>query len=136
MAPDTPAARAILLIDDDAEIRTLLRELLTAEGYVVHVARDGQHGLHVLDRIDVPDLILLDYKMPVMDGKQFLTAMRWVARLKTVPVVILSAHTREWSGARLEVADVLSKPIDVDLLLRTVARLCGSATTAPPRSAD
>jgi DNA-binding response OmpR family regulator len=62
--------RSILLIDDDANIRMALREFLMEAGFVVHVAREGQHALHVLDKIDPPDLILLDYKMPVMDGKQ------------------------------------------------------------------
>jgi CheY-like chemotaxis protein len=116
--------RTILLIDDDADIRMTLRDFLLAEGFVVHTARDGQHGLHVLEKIDVPDVILLDYKMPVMDGKQFLTMMRSVPRLQTIPVVILSAATREWSGAHLEVEEVLSKPVDVEVLLAIVDRIC------------
>ena len=62
--------------------------------------------------------------------------MRRLPRLTTTAVVILSAHSREWSGARLEVADVLTKPIDPDLLIATVARVCARATTAPPRNAD
>lgn len=101
-----------------------LRDFLMGEGFVVHTARDGQHGLHVLEKIDVPDLILLDYKMPVMDGKQFLTAMRSEPRLQNIPVVILSAATREWSGAHLEVEEVLSKPVDLEVVLATVNRIC------------
>jgi len=116
--------RSILLLDDDADIRMTLRDFLMAEGFVVHTARDGQHGLHVLEKIEVPDLILLDYKMPVMDGKQFLSMMRSVPRLQTIPVVILSAATREWSGAHLEVEEVLSKPVDLEVLLATVNRIC------------
>src|SRR5205085_2821041 len=92
--------------------------------FVVHVARTGQHGLQVLEKIDVPDVILLDYKMPVMDGKQFLAAMRSVPRLQNIPVVILSAATREWSGALLEVEEVLTKPVDLEVLLATVSRIC------------
>src|SRR5439155_25022006 len=68
--------RSILLVDDDADLRLALRDFLTAEKFVVHTARDGQHALHVLDKIDPPNLILLDYKMPIMDGKQFLSTMR------------------------------------------------------------
>ena len=90
----------------------------------MHLAREGQHALHLLDKIDPPDLILLDYKMPVMDGKQFLAQMRSNPRLQTIPVVILSAATREWSGAHLEVEEVLAKPIDLEVLLRTVNRIC------------
>lgn len=116
--------RSILLLDDDAEIRMALRDFLMDEGFVVHTARDGQHGLHLLEKIDVPDLILLDYKMPVMDGKQFLTMMRSVPRVQSIPVVILSAATREWSGAHLEVEEVLSKPVDLEVLLKTVTRIC------------
>ena len=114
--------RCILLIDDDADTRRSLREFLTGEGFLVHTARDGQHALNVLDRIQ-PDLILLDYKMPVMDGKQFLSVMRRTPKIATIPVVILSAATREWSGANLEVVDVLTKPVDLDLLLATVGRI-------------
>lgn len=116
--------RSILLLDDDADIRMTLRDFLMEESFVVHTARDGQHGLHVLEKIDMPDLILLDYKMPVMDGKQFLTAMRSEPRVQNIPVVILSAATREWSGAHLEVEEVLSKPVDLEVLLQTVNRIC------------
>jgi CheY-like chemotaxis protein len=115
--------RSILLIDDDADTRMTIRDFLTGEGLVVHTARDGQHALHVLEKMEIPDLILLDYKMPVMDGKQFLSVMRRTPRLQNIPVVILSAATREWSGAHLEVVDVLSKPIELDVLLSTVTRV-------------
>jgi CheY-like chemotaxis protein len=115
-----PAMRSILIVDDDADTRVSLREFLVRDGFVVHTARDGQHALHVLDRIAPPDLILLDYKMPVMDGKHVLTTIRRNPRLESVPVVLLSAATREWSGAHLEVVDVLSKPVDPDVLLNTV----------------
>jgi len=114
--------RSILLVDDDADTRRTLREFLTGEGFLVHTARDGQHALNVLERIE-PDLILLDYKMPVMDGKQFLSVMRRTPQFQTIPVVILSAATREWSGANLEVVDVLTKPVDLELLLATVGRI-------------
>lgn len=112
--------RSILIVDDDAPTRMSLRDFLMGEGFIVHTARDGQHALHVLDKVDPPDLILLDYKMPVMDGKQVLSMIRRTPKLQGIPVVILSAATREWSGAHLEVVDVLSKPVDHDLLLSTV----------------
>ena len=125
-------ARSILLVDDDADIRNSLRELLTGEGFVVHTANEGQHALQMLERIVLPGLILLDYKMPEMDGKQFLAAMRRNARWQAIPVVILSAATREWSGARLEVTDVLTKPVDIDLLLSTVRAICGEGVQQRP----
>jgi two-component system, chemotaxis family, chemotaxis protein CheY len=115
--------RSILLVDDGADIRLALRDFLTAERFVVHTARDGQHALHVLEKIDPPNLILLDYKMPIMDGKQFLSMLRRIPRLQTIPVVILSAATREWSGAHLEVEEVLTKPVDLEVLRTTVNRI-------------
>ena len=101
-----------------------LRDFLEEEDFVVHAARDDQHALQVLEKIDPPDLILLDYKMPVMDGRQFLAVMRRIPRLQSIPVVILSAATREWSGAHLEVEEVLSKPLDLEVLRGAVNRIC------------
>jgi CheY-like chemotaxis protein len=114
---------SILLIDDELDTRLLLRDFLTDAGFVVYTARNGQHALHTLEKIEPPNLILLDYKMPVMDGKQFLAVLRGIPRLQDIPVVILSAATREWSGAHLEVEEVLSKPIDLEVLLTSVNRI-------------
>jgi len=58
-----------------------------------------------------------------MDGKQFLSMMRRLPRLQMIPVVILSAATREWSGAHLEVEEVLTKPVDLEVLRTTVNRI-------------
>ena len=120
-------ARSILLVDDDADTRVTVRDFLEEEGFTVHTAREGQHALHVLEKIEPPDLILLDYKMPVMDGKQFLAMQRRMPRVQAVPVVLLSAATREWSGAHLEVEEVLSKPVDFEVLLLTVNRICAAS---------
>jgi len=115
--------RSIMIIDDDAETRRTLRAVLMGSGFLVYTARDGQHALSMLKRLLPPDLILLDYKMPVMGGKQFLAVMRRTPALQGIPVIIMSAATREWSGAHLEAVDVLNKPVDLDILLEAVSRV-------------
>jgi CheY-like chemotaxis protein len=88
--------------------------------------------------MDPPDLILLDYLMPVMSGSQFLARRRWNARLRGIPVVILSAWNRQWAGARLDAVEVLSKPVDLDRLLSLVKRACDRVPSIriPARRAD
>lgn len=115
------------MVDDDAEIRVLLGEYLTGQGFVVHAARDGRHALQVLAKIAAPDLILLDYNMPVMNGSQFLARKRRNPMLRGIPVVILSAWTREWSGSRVDAAEVLSKPVDLDRLLELATGICNGS---------
>jgi CheY-like chemotaxis protein len=102
----------------------LLGAFLMKAGYMVHTAREGHHALHLLEKIETPDLIVLDYIMPEMNGKEFLTVRRRDPRLRVVPVILLSAWTREWSaGANLGVADILAKPIDPETLLKVVQRV-------------
>ena len=118
---------SILLVDDDADVRMLLGSFLMKAGYVVHTAREGHQALHLLEKIETPDLIVLDYIMPEMNGKEFLSARRRDPRLRVIPVILLSAWSRQWSaGANLGVVDILAKPIDPDLLLDVIKRVLSS----------
>lgn len=131
-------AKTILVVDDDHDTRAVLGELLTSDGFVVHVARDGRHALQVLAHIERPDLILLDYLMPVMSGSNFLARKRRNPRLRTIPVVLLSAWTRAWSGTRRDAVEVLSKPVDPQRLLALVRRICDGQVrvSSPARATD
>jgi CheY-like chemotaxis protein len=122
-------AQSILIVDDDADTRSFLGASLTEQGFIVYAARDGRHALQILERISPPALILLDYNMPVMNGKQFLAAKRRDPRLQAIPVVVLSAWTREWTSARMDVIEVLSKPVDLERLLALVNRTVSTTQT-------
>ena len=117
-------ARSVLLVDDDPDVRALLGEFLTKQGFVVHAARDGRHALQVLSHIEPPDVILLDYQMPVLNGSQFLARKRRNPRLRCIPVVILSAWTSVWTPTKLDAVEALTKPLDLERTLAVVKHIC------------
>jgi DNA-binding response OmpR family regulator len=104
----------VLIVDDDESTLASLGGLLELEGYAVETARDGKEALQRLAATAPPGLILLDLRMPVMDGWQFLTERARDATARQTPVVLLSG-----------VAGFLSKPIDSARLLACVRRFCG-----------
>ena len=116
--------RLILVVDDDQDFRAAVRDLLVDAGFEVQTARNGQDALEVLEKIDTPALILLDFMMPEMNGRQFLAARRRDERLRSIPVVILSAQTREWASGVLDADQVIAKPIDADELIMLATSYC------------
>jgi chemosensory pili system protein ChpA (sensor histidine kinase/response regulator) len=111
-----------MIVDDDDDIRELGTIILQSHGYRVAAARDGLEALQKLQRQRV-GLILLDLMMPRMDGEQFLKALRASDRAD-IPVVLMSGHHEASEIARkLEAAALLPKPVDIDVLLKTVHQL-------------
>jgi CheY-like chemotaxis protein len=122
-----------LIVDDDPAIREALAELLEDEGYETKVAEDGRQALEMCRSVPVPDLILLDLLMPVMDGVEFARHKANDATLSHVPICVMTA-----SGPLAPIppnaAAVLRKPLQIGGLLLLVKRLCASAAlpvTAP-----
>jgi DNA-binding response OmpR family regulator len=125
----------VLVVDDEPMLRDTLGQTLSAEGYVVDLAVDGETALERI-RAARPDAILLDLMMPGMNGRQFLQALRDDDAYKNVPVMIMTAvHGLEIS-ATLGASEVVFKPFDVDDLLNKVAlavyRSREAATTTQP----
>ncbi len=106
----------ILIVDDDADIRDALIYLLTAEGYAVQGAANGREAIDLLSQGVRPKLILLDLRMPVMNGWEFLDERRKNAEWASIPVVALSAGYYGRTVAD-EVAAFLQKPVDLEELL-------------------
>jgi len=117
---------SILVIDDDSAIRAMLSEVLGDEGYDVVSVANGQEALHELrQRNDLPQLILLDLMMPIMNGWTFLTHQQQDATLAAIPVVVISAGSMlQQQPLPHSPTSFLPKPVDVDLLLGMVKRYC------------
>ena len=115
-------AATILVVDDDANVRELLRLHLGAAGYDVQVAADGiQAGYSVLRQR--PDLIICDVNMPHMDGFEFISALNADATIPKIPVVFLTTfEDGDQRGKELGVVGYLHKPIRADRLLSLVAK--------------
>jgi CheY-like chemotaxis protein len=122
------------LVDDDDDMRTALTHFLADDGFSVHTARNGREALTLLAEIESPGLILLDLMMPVMDGSQFLAERRRDARLSGIPVVIMSAWTRDWRGETVGVEAVVTKPVRPEQLVTLVERYCDRNNAGGPAS--
>lgn len=116
----------VLVVEDDADVRQSLCEVLEDNGYVPVAAANGRDGLDCLRSAPAkPCLVLLDIMMPVMDGWGFRTAQLEDPEFGDVPVVVLSAHASAESAARkMKASSFLRKPIDIDTLLAAVQRFC------------
>jgi len=109
----------VLVVEDEAESRDTLRELLELEGYTVQTAADGKAALELLETVD-PCVVLLDLFMPVMDGWQVIDRLRTDGRLGRMNVlVITSAGHRAPAGL-----PVFQKPLNLDKLISTIEAVC------------
>ena len=119
------AARYVLLVEDDPDIRSTIVDVLELEGYRVVTARNGQDALEQLRALQPPCLILLDLMMPGMNGWEFRQEQVRSEELASIPVVILSGDgSIEQKAASLQVAGHLRKPVQLETLLETIQRYC------------
>ncbi len=120
----TTGAHRILIVEDSEDLQMLLRQLFESEGYDVSYASHGEEALKVLAGANpLPDLILLDLMMPVMDGYQFRAEQALDPRIANVPVVIMSADGNlQAKTAKVRPFATIRKPMDIALLLETVER--------------
>lgn len=117
---------AILIVEDDADTRDSVRELLEAAGYAVATAATGMEGLRYLQSQPPPCLILLDLMMPMGNGWVFRLEQQRDPALAKIPVVIWSGvHDPAPVASYLRAAGFLTKPLDVARLFEQVQRYCG-----------
>ena len=126
-------AKKILIVDDNPQLRTMVKSYLSQEGFEVTTAVDGQDALYVA-RHEKPNLIILDLMMPEMSGYEFLKAY---GREADTPVIILTARIEEYDkvlGLELGADDYVTKPFsprELTARVRAVLRRIDKQTTAP-----
>jgi two-component system chemotaxis response regulator CheY len=121
------SAERILVVDDDESIRQIVRLCLTDEGFMVREAANGQAAIEVLAEFE-PDLILLDLRMPVMDGWEFARRYEQLPVAHAPIIAFVAALNAEQECAMLSTASIVSKPFDLDDLLAAVRRQLPVAT--------
>lgn len=125
----------VLIVEDDPDILSSLAEVLREEQFEVDTAANGYQALSRLES-HMPDLILLDLMMPLMDGWKFLEVARQRFPAMRAPVVLLSAvHGLTEEAHRLGVDAFLPKPFDLEDVARIAHELCDRRAEAPRQGA-
>jgi DNA-binding response OmpR family regulator len=119
--------KKILLVDDEPEIQLIISARLSAAGFEVIIAKDGQEGLNMA-RSESPDAILLDLMIPKIDGFKVCRMLKFDKAFENIPVIIFSARGSE---ADKKMADEVGasayivKPFNLELFTQTIERLLG-----------
>jgi CheY-like chemotaxis protein len=121
-------SRQLLLVDDDDELRSSMSEALESAGFVVTAASNGREAFARLASAALPDVILLDLLMPVMNGWQFCEERKKVPELATIPIIAMSAAVSKdpRSPYYLDVDDFVVKPVELDELFAKLEGFTGA----------
>ncbi len=117
--------RTVLVVDDDPEIRNMLRMSLALEGFRVDCVADGASALEAVEN-NQPDVMLLDIMMPVLDGYSVMKHLHEAPDATLIPVIILSAKAGDedvWEGWSCGADSYITKPLDLDVLLSEIDRV-------------
>jgi len=119
---------AVLVVSDDAAVTSFIRSSLTAEGCTVHAAATVPEAVMLLDSIELPDVLIGDFRAPQVDGKAFLDKARIRFGKSTLPPVVFLMDTQddETAAHSLGVNDLLVKPFEVSALLTCIRTLAES----------
>jgi CheY-like chemotaxis protein len=117
--------KRILIVEDKASSRELLRAALEHQGYTIIEAADGDEGLRKA-RTEVPDLILLDLQMPIRNGYEVLTELRREPRFRSLPIIAVTASAMQGDREKALAAGFngyLTKPLPLSNLRSEIQRL-------------
>ena len=114
----------LLIVDDNADIVTMLEDRLQASGYITVIARDGQQALDQIEQ-ETPNLILLDLDLPKLSGIEVLKRLSQVKHVEDLPVIVMTAHgsvNAAVEAMKEGAYDFLTKPLDKDHLLIVIRK--------------
>jgi DNA-binding response OmpR family regulator len=120
----SPRRAAVLIVEDDPELRTLYRTALSLAGYSVVAVGDGIDALRRIDA-DPPDIVVLDMGLPRLGGRDVREEVSAHVETSEIPIVVVTGDARGLNTS--DFACVLQKPIDLDTLVRTVERCLRAA---------
>jgi CheY-like chemotaxis protein len=115
----------ILIVEDDPSLRSMLRLIFELAGYEVAEAAHGKAALDLISASELPDVVMTDLMMPVMNGNEFIRQLRSEPRTALIPIVVVSANVEAAEGVQAaERADALmSKPFNPASLVKLVQSL-------------
>lgn len=132
-------AKKILVVDDEPGFVELVTGILAARGYAVSSAADGRQAITMVNK-DIPDLIILDIKMPHMSGYDVCRILRDNKRFKDIPIIMLTALAEldnVKTGMALGAVSYISKPFEQNTLLTLIHGLIGPGSpAAEPEAKD
>jgi DNA-binding response OmpR family regulator len=123
LQPGRPATHSVLIVDDDRNLSLFLTTVLSLEGHEVVTSTDGTAALELLQTRDV-DVIVLDLRMPRMDGRTFFRELR--AKGNNTPVLIASAYGAHEAQRELGAEGAVEKPFSPDTLARAIRAVLGT----------
>ena len=123
-------ATKALIIDDEEDYRVIISEVLRGAGYEVRAGKDGSEGLDLLKQA-APDVVLVDWMMPKMDGEQFCRAMRALGDFKDIPVIMLTSSAGDPTRATHRPDAVVRKADGLELLLSSLKDVIGKFELSP-----
>lgn len=119
---------SVLAVDDSRTMRDMIILALKDEGFDISVAEDGEHGLEVLDEIDLPDVIITDINMPKLDGFGFIDAVRARDDTNHTPILVLTTESSPALKTRARDAGAtgwIVKPFAQDKLVKALRMVSG-----------
>jgi CheY-like chemotaxis protein len=127
-----PGRKSILIVDDEADIRDILQKRLFKSGFDADFATNGKHAVQKIASRKKYDLILSDFKMPLVDGAEFISALR-KAKF-TAPIILMTGQVNDrdhviLTFSKLGVSSIVFKPFTHDVLLTKINELLGLPAT-------